>query len=217
MEIEKKYQKLSDKVIILKKLAHRIVPSEKNYKNWVYFLHNDAFKTICLPFTFFDMMSNFFTSFFVCLKSPNSTIKPTFTFNNVGVVNGKSVNKTPRIMFTESRWTIMVSFIFIFSLKELEFCDRTQMFAIFHKLTPVNFGILCPNCGPPPYRVEKVLSTKLFLGFWKIEYIPRRTVYTKCRYDPFWPHSDLSKKFKKYFFGSKNRNFRQNIGKFGGK
>ena len=159
------------------------------------------------------MASNFYSSYFVCLKSSNLTLKPTFTFNIEGVVNWKSVNKTPRIMFTESRWTIMVSFIFIFLLNEPEFSNRTQMFAIFRKSTLSNFEICSQNCVPPPYRAKKILSTKLFLGFWKIEYISRRMVYTKCRYDPFWPHSDLSKNFRKTFFGSKNRNFSQNIEK----
>ena len=59
-----------------------------------------------------DMDSNCYSSYFVCLKSSNSTIKPTFTFNIVGLVHWKSVNKTPRVIFTESRWTIVVSFIF---------------------------------------------------------------------------------------------------------
>ena len=145
------------------------------------------------------------------------TIKPTFTFNIVGVVHEKSVNRTPRIMFTESRWTIMVSFIFIFSPNEHEFCNRTQMYAIFRKLTPVNFENNSTNCWPPPYRVEKILSTKLFLGFWKIEYILRRMVYTYFRYDPLWPHNDLSEKLKKYNFWPKICNFLQNIKNLGGK
>ena len=66
-------------------------------------------------------------------------------------------------------------------------------------------------------RVEKILSTKLFLGFWKIEYILRRMVYTYFRYDPLWPHNDLSEKFKKYNFWPKICNFLQNIKNLGGK
>ena len=53
--------------------------------------------------TIYSFGYDFYSSYFVCLKSPNSTVNPTFTFNIVSVVHGKSINKTHCIIFTDTQ------------------------------------------------------------------------------------------------------------------